>query len=1141
MQVFVKNLIPIYRKFLICGLLTLSILLSYSILIGQTGNSFSFNSWQKEDGLPSNNVNAVAKDHMGFLWIATLDGLCRFDGDDMIKVYRQETEEGTGSNSLKSDNIRTIYCDRNGTLWIGTRFGGLTRFQPETNEWKTYLYDSLDVNSLSNNEVLNIFEDSKNRIWVGTEDGLNLLDQNADTFTRFRLDQGKGGHPLARAVLTIMEDQNGWIWVGTWAGGLHLLLTDDNGNLSKQEFRSIQLGQDKASNNIWDIYQDREGRNWIATHGGGLFLMNVPEQASNQIGHQNWTPTFHKYFADDLLSPNIESNAFQDILQDQFGNIWIGSVFGLYFVPAEDLPDPNMEERQLIPFRDFWADAYNNSTIVGNNIMNLYEDDQGMIWIGTTNGLCQYNWYSNQFSTYFTPESIDRLPYASNLFIDDSGLCWIAASEKGLLTFRVEGQKTITIREDYSHLILGDNVNTICSPDGEWLYAGTELGVTALNMKTLATRKYPAPDWLRSHIQDLIISSITVDKEKRIWFGTKVGLFTIDPASNTYTLYEPLVDDQNSLSDLSVNQIFQDSTGAIWVATYSGLNRAIQNPNGTYYFQRFLFQPDAEHKGPVDNAIMCLEQVGEKLYIGTLSGLCSFNLRTEEFEAYNFKNYRFWIRGIEKTKDQNLWISINEGIFFFDTQDKMYKAFDAKDGLIDTDYRLGSSFTDAQSNIYFGFVNGFTRFNPNTFGSNKISPPVYITEIEKMNPRGIELVNGIYEDEIELKHDDYRLSVNFAALNYNRADKNQYAYRLEGFDEHWNVGKLGTPIVYTNLMPKEYTLVVKAANNDGLWNEEGVSLKIIQYPAYWQTLWFRLASIIVGGTCIFWIFGWYTNKIRKHNEQLQAFNKDLSKEVAQRIKIEEQLQEYNKELERSNKDLEQFAYAASHDLKEPLRVIGNFSGLLARRYKNELDSDAFDYIDFIQDGVRRMSNLISSLLTYSKLGTKESVYEIINLNQLIQDKLSDLSEVIKEKNANIDIAPLPSIVGEREQIGMVFFNLIHNAIKFNDKDNPVVQVQEVSSSKPGFWQFSVKDNGIGIAKEYQDKIFGIFKRLHGKKEYEGTGIGLAVCQKIILRHNGMIWLESEPGLGTTFYFTIKKDLGQVENKELDGSKISLPL
>jgi len=521
-----------------------------------------------------------------------------------------------------------------------------------------------------------------------------------------------------------------------------------------------------------------------------------------------------------------------------------------------------------------------------------------------------------------------------------------------------------------------------------------------------------------------------------------------------------------------------------------------------------------------------LKEARGYLYVGTLSGMCRYSFSNRQFEGLNSAKY--WIRSIEEGDDGKLWVSTNEGVFSFNPDEKSFRMFDKNDGLKNTTFRLGSSFKTPDNTIYFVFRNGFTHFSPNELVGNTLVPPVYITEIEKTDRKGNTTKEIFNKKQIELNYNDYRLSVNFAALNYNRGDKNRYLYRMEGVEDQWSEGKLDVPIVYTNLQAQRYKLEVRAANNDGLWNDEGNFIEIIQHPPFWKTWWFRLLALVLIGACIFSIFVWYTNKIRKHNEELKVYNKILSEEVAMRKSTELELQKYNNELKRSNEDLEQFAYIASHDLKEPLRVIGNFSGLLARRYSQKLDSDAMEYIDFIQDSVSRMSKLIHSLLTFSTVGRKDVVYANIDLKTLLEVKILDLSEIIKDKNATVQIGNLPEIIGERTQIGIVFFNLINNAIKFNTQAEPLAIIKEEETDE-AFWKFSVTDNGIGIEPQYKDKIFGIFKRLHGKREYEGTGIGLSVCQKIILRHQGSIWFESTPGKGTTFYFTIKKELSTTSN------------
>lgn len=242
-------------------------------------------------------------------------------------------------------------------------------------------------------------------------------------------------------------------------------------------------------------------------------------------------------------------------------------------------------------------------------------------------------------------------------------------------------------------------------------------------------------------------------------------------------------------------------------------------------------------------------------------------------------------------------------------------------------------------------------------------------------------------------------------------------------------------------------------------------------------------------------------------------------DITQRKKTEKELLLKTEELGRSNTELEQFAYIASHDLQEPLRMINSYVQLLATRYKDKLDQDANDFINFAVDGSNRMRNLINSLLEYSRVNRLKP-FEWLNTDEVLEEVLSDLSAQVKESEATIIHGRLPKIYGDKVLIGLLFQNLIANAIKFRSDKKPEITIKGEQTGDD--YLFSVQDNGIGIAKEYADKIFVIFQRLHSKEKYPGTGIGLAICKKIVERHGGKIYMESEPGKGTTFFFTIKR-------------------
>lgn len=244
----------------------------------------------------------------------------------------------------------------------------------------------------------------------------------------------------------------------------------------------------------------------------------------------------------------------------------------------------------------------------------------------------------------------------------------------------------------------------------------------------------------------------------------------------------------------------------------------------------------------------------------------------------------------------------------------------------------------------------------------------------------------------------------------------------------------------------------------------------------------------------------------------------IGRDITERKRHEESMEKFAAELQRSNRDLEHFAYVASHDLQEPLRKISGFASFLEKRYRGRLDADADRYIDYIVDGARRMRALINDLLAYSRITTRGGEFAAVDCNAVVGRVLEDMELSIKESGASVSCRGLPTVMADGAQLALVFQNLMGNALKFHGEETPRIAVS--AERRGARWLFSVSDNGIGIEPGDLERVFLMFQRLHGRGEYPGTGMGLAICRKVLERHGGRIWAESEPGGGSTFYFTL---------------------
>lgn len=1115
--------------------------------VAQAPKTLNFYNIDNTTGLPHNYINEIVVDSLGFVWIATNNGLCRYDSPENIKIFKK------GDLGLASSNIRSLHADKDSTLWVGTSFGGITRMDPGNKEQKTYLANGENGKTLSNDEVLAIQCIEDDEVWIGTEYGLNVLNKVTDSIHQFKVDFNDEFAINASAILDIFVDNQSRIWIGTWDGGLYLYLPSKSGSISEGKFRRFEVSTHEGSRHVWKIYQDSEGRYWIATHSGGLYLMQLPSDASQDIDQQKWEPIFHQFLNKPPETHSISSDYIQDIKEDASGNIWIATVHGLNIIDKSNLDHISGEDYNEAPvnihFQRHYYDPSLKGSLNNNNLTSILRDKQGIMWIGTISGLNQYNWYTNQFEIFNVTNSINGnenpIELINNIYLKNDDIAILASDLNGIIEYDLKNH-TVIQNSKYKNDLLTNNVTYIHPDTKDLFYIGTTEGVAKVNIKTGGSTLYNLPSVANSKGKNTHISCIFKDSKGRLWVGTEDGLLTLNEQTKQYTFYYQKHDDDSSISDNSITQIFEDSHHNIWITTFDGLN-LLTEKNG-FAFKRFRKDNTKYTETIPSNQITAVDEYNQSVYFGTHNGLFRYKLDTKTFELIKTSDKILSFLSFEITKNGELWGATSDGVLRLNLENQDIKLFSKNDGIGDLSFSINTSFKDKNEDIYFGGIRGFVKIQASNIKKNTKPPNIYITEIETINSTTTNNYTAIHLQEIELEPDNFYLSINYAAPNNNQGNFNQYAYKLEGFgDEDWKYVGNKQQAIYTNLEPGEYTFKVKGSNNEGIWSTENATLKIKVKPTLLETTWIQLLAAIFSFGLLQFSILWYTRNIKKRNQFLSDYNQKLNaqidiNELAQKAlekretymkRLLSKLDVSNKELVRSNKDLEQFAYVASHDMKEPLRTVGTFTDLLHRKYYTSFDPAAQSYLNFISEGVDRMSALINSLLTYSQVGKQDVEFKLIDINNLVKSKIKDLSHLIEESNATINIHQLPKVHCVGNQIGMVFYNLILNALKFNKSEQPKITISCEEDKE--FWTFAVSDNGIGIAKEYQNQIFEIFKRLHRREEYEGTGIGLALCSKIVHRHDGKIWLNSEAGLGSIFYFTISKHIRTKEDKDNDNS------
>ncbi|MEP6894756.1 MAG: two-component regulator propeller domain-containing protein [Chloroflexota bacterium] len=827
-----------------------------------------FNHLNIEQGLSQSSIYVIFQDSRGFMWFGTEDGLNRYDGYT-FKIYKPDPDVPA---SLSDRWITAITEDADGYIWIGTGQGGLNRFDPRLETFAHYTHDNTSPTSLSSDHVNMLYHDRENNLWVGTTDGLDHYDQTQNNFKHYLATTSESEGPNKNKVTTMLEDKHGELWVGTAGNGLRKF------NVKYNTFETYQSNPENLSSISFDyitsIVEDDFSILWVGTRNGlnrfdpstGRFnrflrptanMDNVlPDNNSTLDGNQITPTTLDE-------SQSISSNVVNTLIIDRTNNLWVGTLNGLNrFVPGKG-------------FVHYFNDPTFAKSLSKNRIVSLYEDRSGTLWVGTVGGGVNiYDRQSDLFAYYrHDPQEANTLSdnTINTIFADSQGYIWLGTSS-GLNRFNWETNHVIRYQNNSldSRSIGSNDVTAIAEDLNGVLWIGTSNGLERFDRVTSTFSHFRHDTQDLESLSSNSVNAIFVDSQNTVWVGTNLGLDRLDRNTYKFSHYTYQKNNPESLSGNIVYTMQEDKSGNLWVGTLeNGLNRLDRE---TGVFTRY--HHNAQDKTSINNdSILSIYQDSkDRLWFGTDGGgLNLYHPETDSFTYYFEKDGlpNGVVYGILEDSSENLWMSTNFGISRFTPETRVFKNFDVSDGLQSNEFNSNAYAKGRKGEFYFGGINGLTVFDPSKIIDNPYLPSVALTSLTQ-DDKPVATDSSVETlQAITLEYPQNSLEFDFAALSFNQPGKNQYAYFLEGFDTNWHFIGTKRSGRYTNIPGGNYTLLLKATNSDGVWNETPTRVAVTVIPPFWQTNLFRgLATLgvmilVVSG------FGLRTKSIRDRNRQLE--------------------------------------------------------------------------------------------------------------------------------------------------------------------------------------------------------------------------------------------------------------------------------
>lgn len=1084
-------------------------------------DDIKFNHLTQEDGLAGNRVRAIVQDNRGFMWFGHWDGLTRYDGGTTV-IYKNDVDD---PNSLSHNLVSTLTIDQESFLWVGTLGGGLNRFDHTRQTFTHYRHDPDNTNSLSSDDIVSVYQDRAGTMWVGTwGGGLNRFDPATGNVTRYQHAPSEPTSLSGDKVVGIYEDRAGRFWVTTFHSGLNRFdpATGQFTRYPVDPKTGQSLNADWGNNQ--NFYEDASGLIWFTTKSGLYTLDPETEHFTRQ-----------PYSAPTDLDPELRG-----ILVDQTGTMWVHGRHG--FARRE-------------PNRGKWTHFVNNplntSSISASDKITTYQDRSGVIWVGSwCCGVNIFNPTPAKFAHYkhnpINPKTLHH-PSIQAIHQATDGVLWLG-TDIGLEKFdRQTGQFTHYLHEPTLPHSLGAGTEFLAIDEDAagnlWVGGVGHTGLNRLDRASgrFTTYRHDPNDATSLSDPDDSVLSIRVDGDGSIWVGTRAGgLNHFDPITETFRAYRHDPDDNNSLSDDNVRVIHSSPSGILWLGSWhKGLTRF--DPQSEQ-FTRYQHNPNNLQNSLASNTIYAIhEDSTGTLWIGTSAGLSRLDSATGTFTSYREKDGlpSGSIRGILEDKQGHLWVSTTRGLSKFDPETLTFRNYGTHDGLQGQEFAAGSYDKSSTGEMFFGGTAGFNAFYPDQLIDNRSAPPVVLTDFQLFNQsipvgqEGSPLTQDIsVTHQVTLSHTQSVFSIAFAALSYWFPEHNQYAYKMEGFDQEWTkVDSLRRFATYTNLNPGTYTFRVKASNSDGYWNESGRALQITITPPWWQTVWFRSFIVILGLGIIIGVYRWRVQAVESYNRQLAAevtertYELKVAKEQAEAGAYE--LKVAKEQAEAANEAKSAFLSNMSHELRTPLNAILGMAEILQEKIFGQVNEKQLKSLQTIERSGLHLLELINDILDLAKIeaGHINLEYSSVSVQHLCKSSLAFVRQQALGKNIQLHLelpSKLPDIVADERRIRQVLINLLNNAVKFTpEKGQITLKVvpllpDEIRSQK--HLRFTVTDTGIGIAPEELKSLFQPFFQVDHtlNRRYKGTGLGLALVKHIVELHGGHISVTSEVDMGSCF-------------------------